>query len=68
VKNRRQTRDLLWNAHRIYGSIRLPILFRGWNQEDFAMASFQPVFVLSPDCSIEVNMEELKEDGMRILR
>lgn len=39
---------LSWNAHRIYGPIRLPMLFDGWDQIDFASAEFQPVFVLKP--------------------
>jgi SAM-dependent methyltransferase len=37
---------LLWNAHRVYGSLRMPLLLSGWNQVDFAPAGFQPVFVL----------------------
>lgn len=56
---------LLWNAHRIYGGIRLPLLFQGWRQEDFAKADFQPVFVLSPDYSVEVNIQRLREDVMQ---
>lgn len=37
---------LLWNAHRVYGEKRLPLLFEGWQRRDFAPADFQPVFVL----------------------
>ncbi len=50
---------LCWNAHRIYGPIRLPILFRGWKilgafgfhsanfNRDLGEGSHQPVFCLS---------------------
>lgn len=49
---------LVWNAHRIYGRIRLPLLLKGWETLDtFGFdeskldvvdkgASCQPVFVL----------------------
>lgn len=50
-------KDLLaWNAHRVYGPIRLPMLLRGWkelgsvgfDESDFSRAAedHQPVFVL----------------------
>lgn len=55
---------LVWNAHRIYGPLRLSLLFNGWklidssgfSENDFAIsqenytpqAHHQPVFVLSP--------------------
>lgn len=51
---------LTWNAHRIYGKIRLKLLFTGWtvvtsfgfNERDFQRplgnAGHQPVFVLKP--------------------
>jgi SAM-dependent methyltransferase len=50
---------IVWNAHRIYGKIRLPLLFRNWNIIDSAgyeeerceintgkSGTYQPVFVL----------------------
>jgi hypothetical protein len=55
---------VVWNAHRIYGKLRLPLLLQGWNVvacfgisglQDRALdrdtgksGSYQPVFVLQP--------------------
>jgi SAM-dependent methyltransferase len=51
---------LCWNAHRVYGAIRLPMLLEGWEKlqsfgftkKNFHTANFrgkhQPVFVLKP--------------------
>lgn len=51
---------LVWNAHRIYGPLRLPLLLKGWRTlncfgfpsdvytRDLGYHAFQPVFVLSP--------------------
>jgi hypothetical protein len=50
---------LVWNAHRIYGGIRLPMLLDGWNviatypselnfNWEFGRADNQPIFVLEP--------------------
>lgn len=49
---------LFWNAHRVYGHIRLPMLLNGWqvlhtvgriDLDGFSDGYHQPVFVLSPN-------------------
>lgn len=51
--------SLYWNAHRVYGQLRLPLLFEGWEWIDSAgfaesdilfhgVLSEQPVFLLTP--------------------
>jgi len=52
---------LYWNAHRVYGHLRLPLLLNGWNTIDtFCFTEtelfgdlgkywYQPVFYLTPE-------------------
>lgn len=51
---------IYWNAHRVYGRVRLPLLFNGWElvdsfgffESDLSQSGYsghQPVFVLTPE-------------------